>query len=395
LEDISSRDCFQRHLSNNSFSCLNSDCFFSATSHNPVCGIIYNRRTTKKMKSFTSLVSLYCLFSSNNGRFASAVGDDYTLPVYDVGAPICDFENVDATVDVTCNYTVIIPEELRDQDVKETIDFTIGNPPDCNGTIAGIETGNSTLTGVNSTRYEVEILVTIDELVNDTVVEFCLRTNVRDNETNIMKYNAQVVNLKFNYTSNFTLEVTPQKFNGTNETAAELGTIEFGVTATRCDVNTYPLSASTLTIDEDLYVCIISNTIDIVVKEIMTFTLKKANDVDNYYSAITDGLADYSTFVRYKETDVVQVGTVPRASLFTDAEKIIIEGTAMVGAASGGRYLARFTQEVNNGAATAGDFELEVEVVKANSAANIAATKMFLTFYGTMIGVVATVFFFF
>eukprot|EP00548_Thalassiothrix_antarctica_P020490 CAMPEP_0194193902 /NCGR_PEP_ID=MMETSP0154-20130528/75289_1 /TAXON_ID=1049557 /ORGANISM="Thalassiothrix antarctica, Strain L6-D1" /LENGTH=386 /DNA_ID=CAMNT_0038918279 /DNA_START=304 /DNA_END=1465 /DNA_ORIENTATION=- len=386
------------------------------------------------MKSFTSLVSLYCLFSSNNGRFASAVGDDYTLPVYDVGAPICDFENVDATVDVTCNYTVIIPEELRDQDVKETIDFTIGNPPDCNGTIAGIETGNSTLTGVNSTRYEVEILVTIDELVNDTVVEFCLRTNVRDNETNIMKYNAQVVNLKFNYTSNFTLEVTPQKFNGTNETADDLGTIEFGVTAAavtfnytsnftlevtpqkfngtnetaddlgtieftvtaaHCDINKNPRSASELSIDDDLYVCIKSDTTDIVVKDIMTFTLKKANDVDNYYSAITDGLADYSTFVRYKETDVVQVGTVPRASLFTDAEKIIIEGTAMVGAASGGRYLARFTQEVNNGAATAGDFELEVEVVKANSAANIAATNMFVTFYGTMIGVVATVFFFF
>jgi len=370
--------------------------FFSATSHNPVCVIIYNRRTTQKMKSFTSLVSLYCLFSSNNGRFASAVGDDYTLPVYDVGAPICDFENVDATVDVTCNYTVIIPEELRDQDVKETIDFTIGNPPDCNETIAGIETGNSTLTGVNSTRYEVEILVTLDELVNDTVVEFCLRTNVRDNETNIMKYNAQVVNLKFNYTSNFTLEVTPQKFNGTNETADDLGTIEFGVTATRCDINKNPLSASELSIDDDLYVCIKSDTTDIVVKEIMTFTLTKVIGIGaNNYDAITDGLADFSTFVRYKETYVVQVGTVPRASLFKDAEKIIIEGTAMVGAASGGRYLARFTQEVNNGAATAGDFELEVEVVKANSAANIAATNMFVTFYGTMIGVVATVFFFF
>jgi len=147
-----------------------------------------------------------------------------------------------------------------------------------------------------------------------------------------------------------------------------------------------------LTIDDPLYVCIDSETSDIVVSEITQFTLKKG--VNDGYNAITDGTLDYNTIVRKWKTSGVQVGTRPQASLFENDDDIIIGGTAVLRSGST-RYLARFTQEVDNGAGTSGNFEMQVEVIKANSAANIAATNIFLTLYGKMIGIIVTTFIFF
>jgi len=221
-------------------------------------------------------------------------------------------------------------------------------------------------------------------------VQFCLHTKVMDNETNVMKYHKQLVGISIDYTAKFQLNITSTPFSGFNKTAAELGTGNFEVTVFRCNTGMVKMvDAAPLSIDDALYVCIKSETVDIVVKKITQFTFWKSGV--SVYSAIVGGADDINTFQKDKGKTIVQVGTRPRASLFDNEEKIIIEGTAELGYKGSNRYLARFTQEVNNDASTSGNFEMEVEVIKANS----AATNIFLTLYGKMIGIFVTVFFFF
>ena len=69
-------------------------------------------------------------------------------------------------------------------------------------------------------------------------------------------------------------------------------------------------------------------------------------------------------------------------------KKIIIEETAEWGSRGSGHFFARFTQVVNNSAGTSNKFDLEAEMIKNNSAANISASTIFVTCYGTMINII-------
>jgi len=318
----------------------------------------------------------------------------WELPEYNISLPDCSTNSTPSagTVEVTCSYNVTLPPLSNDT----FVDTTIHSSPNClnNSDVSNVEVDSQNLTNDNL-GYEVIIKITPDDDNTTSDVGFCVHSKVMDNKGNVMKYRKQLVTVAVDYTATFQLNITSEKFNGTNFTATELETVKFGVIVSRCNSEKDDMVAPdipALSIDDPLYICIKSTTDGVVVNKIIDFKLKKT-EYDGYM-AIESEKRDVNTFVKDKKSDVVQVGTRPRASLFEDNNNIIIEGTAELGIGAG-RYLARFMEEVNDGVGTSSNFEMEVEVITADSSAKTAVTKMSVTFCGTMIGAVVTMFFFF
>jgi len=326
--------------------------------------------------------------------------DPYTLPVYNVSAPNCytNTSGAAAVVNINCDYQITLPSGLNDTAVASFIrDYSQCITDNNNVNNTENVTLTSELTGENNETYEVVIQVIPDSTTSTAEVKFCLFSEVRDRELHAMKYHGQLIDMTFDYTTKFDLNFTSAPFNGFNKTTPNLGTVVFDVSVYRCDIGKTRLVAAVadvrLTIEDPLYVCIDSKTDDIVVKKITKFILKKDDIVG--YNAVDNGDNDSNTFVKDKGKRVVQVGTRPQALLFKDNKNIIIQGSALLGpATSSDRYLARFAQEISDDTATTGDFEMQLEVVKAVSAADTVASGITLTLYGTMIGIfVASVLF--
>jgi len=313
--------------------------------------------------------------------------EDYSLPEYKIAFPTCNGNNDTAatnlTVVITCQYVVTVPPE-------GSIKSQIFSAPNCNDDApVGVAEPSVKLSDNQSnccncssnTNYEVTIAVSPNDADN---VSFCLKTRVEDDNGYDMIYRSQIIKIAYNYTAGFDLNITSSEYNGLSITAEEI-TADFPVEAFRCDSDNYlkDETSGALKIGDPLYVCIKSMTENIDVKQITEFTLKKDGVP---YNAYKNGIMDRNTYFKGEGTDTVLVAHLAIAAMFTDDGIITIEGSALLEASGGRRNLARFAQEVADDAVTNSNFEVEVEVIKADSAANIAGDNMFSSLIGTVIG---------
>jgi len=301
------------------------------------------------------------------GMLNNLYNSTFTLPVYDITPPTCIIgaSGTNAFVEITCSYDVTIPDGLNETSVSSEVYASAGcmDPPP-----VSVTKGDSALSYSNE-LYQIAINITTS---GENSVLFCLKTVVTDDEGNEMKYRSQVLEAKYNYTADFNLTLAAKEFKGLNTTAAaDLGVVDFKMEVFRCDSSKDKVDPLPLTINDDLYVCIKSKTVEIVVTSIDQFTIKKENSADTSYNAVDDGKSDVNTYVDGEGFDTVVVATRPQASLFVDAAKIIIQGKATLGIEDNNRYLARFTQEISNEGAFS-NFGMELDVVKVSSDGNLA-----------------------
>jgi len=327
----------------------------------------------------------------SNSNSESDTDDDYSLPVYNIEAATCnqntDITTTNSSVVVTCNYQVIIPNGTN-------IDSNILSPSSCSGstTVEGVVEKSKPLTNnyPDVSDYEVNIEISPNKVDDVTSILFCLKTEVKDNDGNLMMYRSQLLNTSFDYMADFVFNITSSKFDGFNGTATDYETVDFKVEAFRCtsekDEDT---SKAALKISDVLYVCIKSQTDGIVVNAVTDFTFKKGNAV--VYKVFNDnGVMDSNTYIKDDGTDTILVAHLARASLFSDDGIITIEGSVVLGSSGGRRYLARFVQEVTEAEVTTSNFGIEVGVIKAESSANILGTNIFVS-HATWISVVAAI----
>eukprot|EP00548_Thalassiothrix_antarctica_P006092 CAMPEP_0194133812 /NCGR_PEP_ID=MMETSP0152-20130528/3822_1 /TAXON_ID=1049557 /ORGANISM="Thalassiothrix antarctica, Strain L6-D1" /LENGTH=443 /DNA_ID=CAMNT_0038829173 /DNA_START=199 /DNA_END=1530 /DNA_ORIENTATION=- len=179
----------------------------------------------------------------------------------------------------------------------------------------------------------------------------------------------------------------------------ELGEVSgFEVDAFICDKDKVkPATPPPLRIEDGLYVCIKSMTDGLVVKDITEFSLTNDYTDDanvehsNSYMPIEDGEEDFNTYIQDRGSKTALVGTRVQASFFTNDGTITIIGTAILGPSDNGRYLSRFTQEIDDGVVTTGNFKLDVKVIKVASAASIGTLN---TFFSTIMGIAVAFIFF-
>jgi len=321
-------------------------------------------------------------FGDDDGALCT-VSEDSSLPDYKIAFPTCnvnsDIAATNSTVVITCQYGVTVP-------LEGSIESEILSAPNCAGGVDSVTYQPGELTNDRS-GYEVTVVVSPNNADDANLVPFCLKTRVEDDKGNEMIYRSQIISIAFNYTAGFELNITASKFEGLNTTAEDLGTVDFEVEAHRCDSNAQEDTVNNaLEIGDPLYVCIESKTDSIVVNEITDFTFKK--DGNTIYSAVEGGIKDSNTYFKGETTRTMLVAHRARAAMFTDNGVITIEGSVLLGASEDRRYLARFVQEVANGAVTNSNFEVEVEVIKADSAANIAGNNICTPLIGTIIGFV-------
>jgi len=196
---------------------------------------------------------------------------------------------------------------------------------DCKGPVpAGVTKGTDTL---DEARYESQ--VSIASSGSTSSVKFCLKTTVKSKEGFAMHYLGQLLTLAFDYNGEFTIDsLTTVKFADGIADEKDLGSVSFGINGYRCDTSGNKETSNSLSLGDNLYICLETEASGSVVSDVTTFIATQGSITRNI---ISDSTANSNTFVVNKDTNKVTVVTKLDLAFFEEGGLVEISGSATIG----------------------------------------------------------------
>mmetsp|Transcript_46371 Transcript_46371/g.51859 ORF Transcript_46371/g.51859 Transcript_46371/m.51859 type:complete len:666 (-) Transcript_46371:83-2080(-) len=201
-------------------------------------------------------------------------------------------------------------------------------------------------------------------------INFCLKAQVEDKNNDVYDWTGQLIKLDVGVDGKFsTSEVSTGSFNGLSD-LQDIGDVNYGVTAFRCDENgERDESATDLELGDNFYLCAVGVQSAVIINSITTLTADKGEGDLALTTAnlITAGDPNSNTFV-YASPKKKKVGIATRlpSTFYREQGAVTFAGTADIDVSGGRRQLVRIMQEASTGPESA-NFSMEIGVVASGA----------------------------
>ena len=255
-----------------------------------------------------------------------------------------------------CKYKVVAPS-----DAIVDSSLLVGNADICENTAP--ETNKINITGMYG---KGEYSVTVDATIGTNEIEsfqFCIRTEVKNAELQVMTFHQQLLQSEFDLSGNFLVN-NINSSNFSNEEGKDFGLKNYPLRAFRVDADGNTTS-SALQSGIILYIKIESTTIGVLIDTVSKFEAKKNDKID-----LTVENNPSNFFIVGQSTQTVTVACRLPVSFFEASTSITLVGSVQF-EIQGRRYLGRVTQAVpktNEGGSA--DFQMQVDFVSLDKSSS-------------------------
>jgi len=306
----------------------------------------------------------------------------YAAPVFDIVYDGCTFINDETGVSgigaITCNFAASGTEghtvtsaiyATNCEDAKPN-----GVDQDADPTFTRVIEATDTNKQETST-YNVTVSLAnsaIPSPVTDTdtsSINFCLKAQVEDKNNDVYEWTGQLIKLDVGVDGKFSTSEVLSSFNGLSD-LQDIGDVNYGVTAFRCDENgERDESATDLELGDNFYLCAVGVQSAVIINSITTLTADKGEGDLALTTAnlITAGNPNSNTFV-YASPKKKKVGIATRlpSTFYREQGAVTFAGTADIDVSGGRRQLVRIMQEASTGPESA-NFSMEIGVVASGA----------------------------